>query len=106
MKITSKRRRTRAQIELEKKEAAEREAMIAKKLGHLDELERKMGTMQAQLEDAANMNEQVQGMFSQGKLKVEADGKLNVVENPLEQQMLQLSQQDDPQSQEQASQIQ
>ena len=93
MKITSKRRRPKAQIALEKKLEEEREANIAKRLAQMDELEKQMNIMKQQYDMDNAMKVQVNDMFTQGKLKQDEDGALNIVENPLEQQMLFLKQQ-------------
>ena len=92
MKITSKRRRPKAQIALEKKMEEEREANIAKRLSQMEDLEKQMKLMQVELDQHADLKNQVEGMFSQGKLKQDGNNNIHVVENPLEQQMLFLRQ--------------
>ena len=69
MKITSKRRRPKAQIALEKKMEEEREANIAKRLAQMDELEKQMNIMKQQYDMDNAMKVQVNDMFTQGKLK-------------------------------------
>ena len=46
MKVTSKRRRTKAQIQMDKQAAVEKEADITKQLGQLDDLKKQMMKMQ------------------------------------------------------------
>ena len=69
MKITSKRRRPREQIRLEKELAEEKEANIAKRLQQMDDLERQMKSMQEQLAMHANLKSQVDDLFGEGKLR-------------------------------------
>ena len=106
MKMTSRRRRTKAQIAKDKLDAQEKETYTIKKLSQMDELEKQMKKMQTQLDQAEALNGKVADMFRQGKLKEEPDGVINVVENPQERKMLFLSQQEDEDSQNQAVAIQ
>ena len=99
MKMTSKRRRTRAEIERDKKETADKEILTVKRLSQLDELEKQMVLMQQQLTDAQSIHSRVNELFVQGKLKQEAEVKFNIVMNPQEQEMLRLSQQQEQLSQ-------
>jgi hypothetical protein len=46
MKVTAKRRRTKAQIRMDKLAAAEKESDITKQLGQLDDLKKQMTKMQ------------------------------------------------------------
>ena len=85
MKITSKRRRPKAQIALEKKLEEEREANIAKSLAQMDDLEKQVQAMQVDHDEYEALKGQVQGMFTQGKLKQDEKNVIHVVENPLEQ---------------------
>ena len=99
MKVTSKRRRPKAQIALEKKQAEEREANIAKRLAQMDELEQQLQAVQVDLDQRKALEVQVQGLFNQGKMMQDSDKILHIVENPLEQQLIILSHNDDDESQ-------
>jgi hypothetical protein len=82
MKITSKRRRPKAQIALEKKQEEEREANIAKRLAQMDELEKQMAKMQTEISEQSNYKQLVDDLFGEGMLKTENDGSITMVENP------------------------
>ena len=102
MKATAKRRRTKAEIKMDKLKAEQKEADIAKQLSDLDELKKQMLQMQQQLAqnqvDNTKIN-QVQGLLEQGVLKVNEGHDIEVVTDPEESEMIRLSQFDDAQSQ-------
>ena len=91
MKVTSKRRRSRAQIALEKQEAIEKAAIIEKRLEQMDELEKKVKNMDQELQKADGGIKQLEQMFFEGQLKYENDGSITIVDNPMERKMLKLS---------------
>lgn len=71
----------------------------------MDELEKQMREMKGQADKGKFLLVQFNNLLQAGQIKQDEDNVMHVVDNPLERQMLQLSQQDDPQSQQQASQI-
>ncbi len=86
---------------MDKIAAVQKEEDIAKQLGQLGDLQKQMAKMQTQLEQAALNKvklDQVQGAFNQGILKAGEDGKIEVVLDPEESEMIRLSQYDDAQS--------
>ena len=95
MKASSKRRRSKAQIEEEKLTAQQREMEVEQRLAQMDAMQQQMQAMQQQLAEAEDMRQkafaqrnEVQGMFEEGLLKRTPDGQYQVVDDSSERESI------------------
>ena len=86
MKVSSKRRRTRAQIEEEKREDERKEAEIQAKLVRLDEIQPQLEMFEQNNERLQQFQEQLERLFDLGFMKQGENGSYQAVENWEEQQ--------------------
>ena len=82
MKPGAKRRRSKAQIAEEKKQAELKEAEIAAKLAQYDQMQTQIAEMSGLLADARVMHDRISERFEAGELKQGPDGSILVVDDP------------------------
>ena len=88
MKISSKRRRTKQEILEQKQLENQKQSDIENKLNELEELKQRMAELQHRVDLAAMVENQCAGWADQGKIKVVADGKIEIVDDPKEREYI------------------
>ena len=89
MKLSSKRRRSRKQIQKDKLDAQEKEAQIKSKLQRMEEMELRMQDLQEKARNNDKIQAEVHAIFQKGILKYDPQGNLLVVQDQKEQAQLQ-----------------
>ena len=79
LKVSAKRRRSKAQIEEEKQTAAQQKAEVEHRLSQMDKMSQEMAELRQQIAMAEQMHSQVQQMFDDGILKQGDDGSYQPV---------------------------
>ena len=88
MKPGAKRRRSKAQIAAEKKQAELKEVEIAAKLAQFDQMQTQVAKMEGLLADARVMHHPISERFEAGELKQGPDGSILVVDDPGERESI------------------
>jgi len=88
MKMTSKRRRSKAQIKEDKRQEVLMKLQTQQKMARVDELQQQVATMEQQLNSSKQMQEEVQQMFDDGLLAGDPDNTFRVVDNPAEREQI------------------
>ena len=88
MKMSSKRRRTKTQIEEDKEREKTEKDQLKAKLEEIKQWEKDRNTIENELNGALKVKQQVDGFFDSGLLKFDDKGDVQLVENPLERHVL------------------
>ena len=88
MKQTSKRRRTKAQIEADKKNEEAKQQDTQAKLAQFASMEQRIATMEQSLSNASQMQAQVFNLMDHGVVKADADGNSWPVDDPRERESI------------------
>jgi hypothetical protein len=82
MKASAQRRRTTQEIQLEKQLRIQKQAEIEKKLAELEKLKEEWAAVQHKIDVAQHVESQFQLLHSEGKMKMDEDGNVQLVEDP------------------------
>jgi hypothetical protein len=81
MKASAQRRKSKAQIQEEKLREAQKQAEIAEKMRHFDQMQREAAAAQENLNQLSGMKLQVDRMFEQGYIFKNQDGSLGLADS-------------------------
>jgi hypothetical protein len=82
MKASAQRRRTTQEIQLEKQLRIQKQAEIEKKLAELEKLKEEWAAVQHKIDVAQHVESQFQLLHSEGKMKMDEDGNVQLVDDP------------------------
>ena len=88
MKFSAKRRRTKQEIQDQKQQESREKIRMELKLAELEALKEKWKEAQKKIEVAQNVENQFNILGSEGKIRMMDDGKMEVVDDPNERQLI------------------
>ena len=88
MKVGSKRRRTKLEIEEQRLCEEQERATVLAKLDMIEKMQQEMNDMKIKVDWADNWEDRISSLADAGKLKFLDDGKVDIVNDPEEQSHL------------------